>query len=88
MAIRSVECVECDEEVRVDTEEVEDGDIVSCEHCQTEMVIGYDLNDNPYAEELDNLDDDEDDEDEEGFFIEPVDLPDTFDDEDEEEEED
>ncbi|MDE3202551.1 MAG: hypothetical protein KGN79_16695 [Acidobacteriota bacterium] len=55
-------CPECENELDLDVEEMEEGDSVACEECGTEFeVVGVD------PLELTRVDDDYDDEDEEFF---------------------
>ena len=55
-------CPECDNELDVDVDEVEEGDMVTCEECGTEFeIVGVD------PLELTRADEDYDDEDEEFF---------------------
>ncbi len=58
-------CPECETDLDLDEEEIEEGEIVSCPECGTdfEIVTKHPLELNP-VDELDE-DDDEDDEDEE-----------------------
>lgn len=75
-------CPDCEFE-DVDTEELEEGDALSCPECGRKLVLNG-LGDLDFADPDDDLDDEEDDEDEE----EEDDEDDLDDDEDEEEEED
>ena len=57
-------CPECSEDVFVDAES-EQGDIISCDECGSELeIVGLDpIELDIYADDLDDFDDDEDDED-------------------------
>ena len=55
-------CPECDEPVVIDEDEVEEGDIVSCEECGSVLKV---VSVTPL--EFDAVDDDDDDEDEDEF---------------------
>ena len=75
-------CPECDEPVVIDEDEVEEGDIVSCEECGSVLKVV-----SVVPLEFDAVDDDEDDEDDEDEddFEEDEDGDADGDDEDEEE---
>ena len=59
-------CPECETDLDLDEEEIEEGDIVSCPECGTdfEVVTKHPLELNP-VDELDEDDEDEEDEEEE-----------------------
>ncbi|HEY2389719.1 MAG TPA: hypothetical protein VGK22_00980 [Candidatus Angelobacter sp.] len=59
-------CPECDTDLDLDEEEVDEGDIISCKECGTdfEVVTKHPLELNP-VDELDEDDDDDDDDEEE-----------------------
>ncbi len=74
-------CPECDEPVVIDEDEVEEGDIVSCEECGSVLKVV-----SVVPLEFDAVDDDEDDDDEdEDEFEEEEDGDAEGDDEEEEE---
>jgi ribonuclease E len=73
-------CPDCEFE-DVDTEDLEDGDAVSCPECGRKLVLGDD-GDLQFADGDDDLDDDDEDEEEE-----EDDLDDLDEEDDEEEEE-
>lgn len=60
-------CPECDNDLDLDVEEVEEGDVVSCVECGTdfEVVAADPLELAPVAEADDDEDDEDEDEDEE-----------------------
>ncbi len=57
-------CPECSEDVYVDAES-EQGDIITCDECGSELeIVGLDpIELDIYADDIDDLDDDEEDED-------------------------
>jgi hypothetical protein len=75
-------CPECEFD-EIDTEDFEDGDLLSCPECGKNLVVAGGDVDLADDDEDDDLDDDEDDEEEEDGFDE-----DAVEDEDEDEEED
>ena len=64
----TAKCPECDEEVYVDSES-EQGDVVTCDECGTDLeVVGLDpVELDAYTGDYDDLGDDDDLEDEEEF---------------------
>jgi alpha-aminoadipate carrier protein LysW len=62
-------CPECDTDLDLDEEEIDEGDIISCKECGTdfEVVTKHPLELNP-VEDLDEDDDEEEEEDEDGDY--------------------
>jgi len=59
-------CPECDEPVEIDEDEIEEGDIVSCEECGSVLKV-VSVVPLEFASVDDDDDDDEDDEDDDDF---------------------
>ena len=76
-----VRCPKCGSEVDVDEDEVEEGEILACNECETEMEVVQ-----IHPVKVNSISDDEEEEDEESE--DDDDLDDDEDDEDEEDEED
>jgi alpha-aminoadipate carrier protein LysW len=71
-----VNCPECDAQIDIEEDDVDEGDLLSCDECGAELRV---VSTEPL--ELESIEEDEEEEDEDGFFDEDEEEDEESDDE-------